>query len=208
MRVCGGGGEGGGRGCPAVSRAAAAGRSPREKELRAAAAGRHTPARPARLSVGAAGCTALRRPGLSRGAPLRSKLLWRPVGNCGRRAPCGWGLRAGGLVCAFAGQPPEIAEESEVLRVRGGAPRRVGIRSHKPSPAGVLERVKRQRSWRGAVLLRKPQKKSLALRVFQQVPGGVGLRRRRRRRRETAPQALASGVSRACFSRPGVGVPR
>lgn len=137
MRVCGGGGEGGVRGCQAVSRAAAAaGRSPREKEvrarpsdgsagrgrrrrtlhshreLRAAAAGRHTLARPARLSVGAAGCTALRRPGLSQGAPLRSKLLWRPVGNCGRRAPCGWGLRAGGLVCAFTGQPPEIAEES------------------------------------------------------------------------------------------------
>lgn len=94
-----------------------------------------------------------------------------------------------------------------MLRVRGGALRRVGIRSHKPSPAGVLERVKRQRSWRGAVLLRKPQKKSLALRVFQQVPGGIGLQRRRRRR-ETAPQALASGISRACFSRPGVGVPR
>lgn len=233
MRVCGGSGEGGGRGCPAVSRAAAAaaaGRSPREKEvrarpgdgsagrggrrrslhshreLRAAAAGRHTPARPARLSVGAAGCTALRRPGLPHGAPLRSKLLWRPVGNCGRRAPGGWGLRAGGLVCAFTGQPPGIAEESEVWRVRGGARRRVGIRSHKPSPAGVPERVKRQRSWRGAVWLRKPQKKSLALRVFQRVPGGVGLRRRRRR--ETAPRALASGISRACFSRPGVGVPR
>lgn len=186
MRVCGGSGEGGGRGCPAVSRAAAAaaaGRSPREKEgrarpgdgsagrggrrrslhshreLRAAAAGRHTPARPARLSVGAAGCTALRRPGLPHGAPLRSKLLWRPVGNCGRRAPGGWGLRAGVLVCAFTGQPPGIAEESEVWRVRGGARRRVGIRSHKPSPAGVPERVKRQRSWRGAVWLRKPQKK-------------------------------------------------
>ena len=112
--------QGRGKGCQAVSRAAAAGRSPREKEvragpgggsagwgrrrrtlhshreLRATAAGRHTLARRARLSVGAAGCARLRRrPGPSHCAPLRSKLLWRPVGNCRKRAPCGWGW--GGL---------------------------------------------------------------------------------------------------------------
>lgn len=39
-----------------------------------------------------------------------------------------------------------------MLRFRGGAPKRVGIRGHKPSPAGVLELLKRQLSWRGAVL--------------------------------------------------------
>lgn len=108
--------RGRGKGCKAVSRAAAAGGSPREeevragpggssasqgrrrrtlhshRELRAVAAGRHTLARRARLSVGAAGCARLRRrPGPSRCAPLRSKLLWGPLGNCRRTAPCGWG---------------------------------------------------------------------------------------------------------------------
>lgn len=63
------------------------------RELRAAAEGRHTPARRARLSVGAAGCVRLRRrPGPSHRAPLRSKLLWRPMGKCRRtRAPSGPG---------------------------------------------------------------------------------------------------------------------
>lgn len=108
--------RGRGKGCQAVSRAAAAGQSPREKEvcagpgggsagrgrrrrtlhshreLRAAAAGRHTPARRARLSVGATGCARLRRrPGPSHCALLLSKLLWRPVANRRRKAPCGWG---------------------------------------------------------------------------------------------------------------------
>lgn len=46
-----------------------------------------------------------------------------------------------------------------MLRIRGGAPIRVEIQSHKPSPAGVLELVKRQLSWRGAVLPHKPQRK-------------------------------------------------
>lgn len=146
MRVCGGGGEGGVRGAKLCLRAAA-GRSPREKEvragpgggtagwgrrrrtlhshreLRAAAAGRHTLARRARLSVGAAGCARLRRrPGPSHCAPLRSKLLWRPVRNCRRKAPCGW--KASRLwpwsvrnpfpllLCALIGRPLEISEES------------------------------------------------------------------------------------------------
>lgn len=103
-----------------MSRAAAAGRSPREREVRAgpgggsagrgrrrralhshrelsaAAAGRHTPARRARLSVGAAVCTGfLRRAGPSPCAPLCSKLLWRPERNCRRRALCGGGAERG-----------------------------------------------------------------------------------------------------------------
>lgn len=105
-----------------MSRAAAASRSPREREVRAgpgggsagrgrrrralhshgelsaAAAGRHTPARRARLSVGAAVCTGfLRRAGPSPCAPLCSKLLWRPERNCRRRALCGGG-RGGGVL--------------------------------------------------------------------------------------------------------------
>lgn len=112
--------RGRGKGCGAVSRAAAAGRSPREREVRAgpgggsagrgrrrralhshrelsaAAAGRHTPARWARLSVGAAVCTGfLRRAGPSPCAPLCSKLLWRPERNCRRRALCGGGAESG-----------------------------------------------------------------------------------------------------------------
>lgn len=113
--------RGRGKGCRAVSRAAAAGRSPREREVRAgpgggsagqgrrrrtlhshwelsaAASGRHTPARRARLSVGAAVYAGfLRCPGPSLCAPLCSKLLWRPERNCGRRALCGRGRRGGG----------------------------------------------------------------------------------------------------------------
>lgn len=84
-----------------------------------------------------------------------------------------------------------------MLRIRSGALRRVGIQSHKPSPAGVLELVKRQLSWRGAIVPRKPQKKSLALRVFQQVPGGVGLRRRRRQQHR---RRWPWGFSRVLFS--------
>lgn len=74
----------------------------------------------------------------------------------------GGGLRACGprslkslfhrLFCALTGQPLEISEESYVLRSRGAEPRRVGIWSHKPSPAGVLGLLKRRLSWRGAVL--------------------------------------------------------
>lgn len=147
--------RGRGKGCKAVSPAAAAGGSPREeevragpggssasqgrrrrtlhshRELRAVAAGRHTLARRARLSVGAAGCARLRRrPGPSRCAPLRSKLLWGPLGNCRRTAGklqedgSVWmgGLRACGpesletlflrLLCALSGQSLEISEES------------------------------------------------------------------------------------------------
>lgn len=99
MRVCGGGGEGGVRGCQAVSRAAAAaGRSPREKEvrarpsdgsagrgrrrrtlhshreLRAAAAGRHTLARPARPGSAAP----RRRRGMHSSPPPRALAL-RPA---------------------------------------------------------------------------------------------------------------------------------
>lgn len=58
-----------------------------------------------------------------------------------------------------------------VLRIRGEALREVGIQNHRPSPAGVLELVKGQLSWRGALLPRKPRKNSLVLRVLQQVPG-------------------------------------
>lgn len=76
-----------------------------------------------------------------------------------------------------------------MLRVRGGEPRWVGIRSHKPSPAGVLELVKRPLSWRGVVLPHKPQRKVWLFESSGRFPGGVGLRRRRQRR-ETAPQAL------------------
>lgn len=74
------------------------------------------------------------------------------------------------------------------MRLWGGAPRRVRIRSHKPNPAGVLELVKRQLSWRGAVLPRKPQRKVWLFASSGRSPGGVGLRRRRR---ETTPRALA-----------------
>lgn len=73
-----------------------------------------------------------------------------------------------------------------MLRVRGGAPRRVGIRSHKPSPAGVLELVKLQLSWRGAVLPCKPQRKVWLFVSSGRSPGGVRLLRR-----ETTPRALA-----------------
>lgn len=73
-----------------------------------------------------------------------------------------------------------------MLRVRGGAPRRVGIQSHKPSPAGVLELVKRQLGWRGAVLPWKPQRKVWLFVSSGRSPGGVGLRRR-----ATTPRALA-----------------
>lgn len=91
-----------------------------------------------------------------------------------------------------------------MLRVRGGVPRRVGIRGHKPSPAGVLELLKRpaQRARSGLAL--RTSKKSLALRVFRQVP-----RRSRTAaaRDDTLGAVGASGISRACFSWPGVGAP-
>lgn len=222
--------RGRGKGCRAVSRAAAAGRSPREREVRAgpgggsagrgrrrrtlhshrelsaAAAGRHTPARRARLSVGAAvyagflGC-----PGPSPCAPLCSKLLWRPERNCGRRrALCAPGARGGldggGLHACGPGRleavpslplclgPATPARLAGVLgtAVPGGAQRRVGIRIRKPSSVGVLEEPKAAAAPAtrgGAGLPRKPSKKSLALHVFQQVPRGV----RPQRRREMAP---------------------
>lgn len=69
-----------------------------------------------------------------------------------------------------------------MLRVRGGVPRRVGIRGHKPSPAGVLELLKRQLSGRGAVLPCEPQRKVWLFVSSGRSPGGVGLRRR-----ETTP---------------------
>ena len=64
-----------------------------------------------------------------------------------------------------------------MLRVRGGAPRRVEIWSQKPSPAGVLELVKQQLSGRGAVLPLKPQRKVWLFASFGRSPVGVGLRR-------------------------------
>lgn len=63
---------------------------------------------PARLSVGASGCTGLRRPGSSHCAPLRSKLLWQPVGNC-RRAPCRSGAsRLRSLLCCNRTAPRNL----------------------------------------------------------------------------------------------------
>lgn len=73
-----------------------------------------------------------------------------------------------------------------MLRVRGGVPRRVGIRGPKPSPAGVLELLKRQLSGRGAVLPCEPQRKVWLFVSSGRSPGGVGLRRR-----ETTPRALS-----------------
>lgn len=212
-----------------MSRAAAAGRSPREREVRAgpgggsagrgrrrrtlhshrelsaAAAGRHTPARRARLSVGAAVCAGfLGCPGPSLCAPLCSKLLWRPERNCGRRALCGSGRVGGGKVGGLHARGPRRLEAVRSLplclgpatpashagvlgtAVPGGAQRRVGIRIRKPSSVGVLEQPKAaaaQARRGGAVLPRKTSKKSLALHVFQQVPRGV----RPQRQREMAP---------------------
>lgn len=113
------------------------------------------------------------------------------------------------LFCALTGQPLEISEESYVLRSRGAEPRRVGIWSHKPSPAGVLGLVKRRLSWRGAVLPHKPQRKVWLFASSGRFPGGVGLRRRRQRR-ETTPQALAEprGFLERAFLRGGCGCTR
>lgn len=73
-------------------------------------------ARRARLSVGAAGRTGRRRPGLARRALLRSKLLWRPVGNCRRRAPCGWG--GGGAFALVAASVPQLGNPWKSRRSR------------------------------------------------------------------------------------------
>lgn len=157
-----------------MSRAAAASRSPREREVRAgpgggsagrgrrrralhshgelsaAAAGRHTPARRARLSVGAEVCTGfLRRVGPSPCAPLCSKLLWRRERNCRRRALCGGGRSGGGRPHAggprrleavrslpsvpWPGDPPQGSQESWGLRYP--EVRREEWRSGSASPA-------------------------------------------------------------------------
>lgn len=217
-----------------MSRAAAAGRSPREREVRAgpgggsagrgrrrralhshrelsaAAAGRHTPARRARLSVGAAVCTGfLRRAGPSPCAPLCSKLLWRPERNCRRRALCGggggggassrwWPQEAGSCpeppFGALAGRPPARLAGVLGTAVPGGAQRRLAIWIREPGPAGVLElpkaaaqrsgKQRRSGSCFGEEKKKKTSsKKSLALHVFQQVPRGV----RPQRQSEMAP---------------------
>lgn len=171
------------------------------RELSAAAAGRHTPARWARLSVGAAVCTGfLRCAGPSLCAPLCSKLLWRPERNCGRRALCGRGGKGGGLhacgprrleavrslpLCLGRATPASHAG-TQGTAVPGGAQRRVGIRIRKPSSVGVLKLPEAAAAGArkgGAVLPRKTSKKSLALHVFPQVPRGV----RPQRQREMAP---------------------
>lgn len=122
----------------------------------------------------------------------------RGLRSCGPRSMRTLFLR---LFCALIGQPLEISYESLVLRVQGGEPRWVGIRSHKPSPAGVLELVKRQLSRRGVVLPHKPQRKVWLFESSGRFPGGVGLRRRQRR--ETAPQALEEPRARAFLCRLG-----
>lgn len=187
-----------------MSRAAAAGRSPREREVRAgpgggsagrgrrrralhshrelsaAAAGRHTPARRARLSVGAAVCTGfLRRAGPSPCAPLCSKLLWRPERNCRRRALCGGGAEKGWRPHACGprrleavlslpsvprpGDPRQALLESwglrypEVLRRRwrsGWASRALPASWNCPKPQPALGRGEEERR----VLLRKKLK--------------------------------------------------
>lgn len=193
--------RGRGKGCPAGSRAAAAaGGSPREqevraesgggssgwgrrrrtlhshRELRAAAAGRHTLARRARLSVGAAGCAGLRRrleP--LQGAPLRSKLLWQWVANCRRRraesepgrcAVCGSPFSC--RLVAFLGRPLEMSEESEVLRFRGGAPRRVGI--PEPLPASWSWGGDRDAGEERALLCKPHRKVWLFVSFFRRSP--------------------------------------
>lgn len=230
-----------------MSRAAAASRSPREREVRAgpgggsagrgrrrralhshgelsaAAAGRHTPARRARLSVGAAVCTGfLRRAGPSPCAPLCSKLLWRPERNCRRRALCGGG-RGGGRPhtgvprrleavrslpsVPWPGDPPQGSQESCGLRYP--EVRREEWRSGSASPA-------LPESWNCP----KPQPSAQARR------GGAGLASEkaprkvwlftsssrspkesdRRGRARWHPRALAeSGISPASLSWPGVG---
>lgn len=147
--------RGRGKGCQAGSRAAAAGRSPGQRavrarpgggtlrshrEGRAAAAGRHTPARRARLSGGGAGCARLRRrpgPWAPRPASLQVTLAafgGAGGGNCRRGAPCG--LRGGGggasrLWSQAVGGPP-VSPASSVLSSRvspgnlGGVPGAVG----------------------------------------------------------------------------------
>lgn len=87
---------------------------------------------------------------------------------------------------------------------------RVGIWSHKPSPAGVLELVKLQLSWRGAVLPHKPQRKVWLFASSGRFLGGVGLRRQQQQRRETTPQALAEppGFSERAFLCAGCGCTR
>lgn len=227
--------RGRGKGCPAGSwaaaAAAAASGSPREqevrakpgggssgwgrrrrtlhshRELRAAASGRHTLARRARLSVGAAGCARLRRrPEPLQGAPLRSKLLWQRVANCSRRrAGCGPGRRAvcGSLFCclgAFPGRPLEMSEESEVLRFRGGAPRRVGI--PEPPPASWSWRGDRDAGEERASLCKPQRKVWLFASFFRRSP--------RRSRAVAAAGGKSRGAGRAtgmsagsCFSWPG-----
>lgn len=119
--------RGRGKGCQAGSRAAAAGRSPGQRavrarpgggtlrshrEGRAAAAGRHTPARRARLSGGGAGCARLRRrPGPWAPRPASLQVTSAALGGAGggnrrRGAPCGLrGGGGGGFAPAVPGSP-------------------------------------------------------------------------------------------------------
>lgn len=98
-----------------------------------------------------------------------------------------------------------------MLQIRGGALRRVEIRSHKSSPAGVLELVMGQLSWRGVVLPLKPppQKKQKTKFGSPYLPagppaqsncGGSGGRGHRRR--------WPRGFLARAFSRSGVSAPK
>lgn len=164
----------------------------------------HRPAGPGSAAAPRDAQLSAARPRLSRCAPLRSKLLWRPVGNCGRGAPCGWGAARRGLLGAFPGQQPLEPRRSRRWCGCGcGALRRVGTPSHTPGPAGVLERVKRPLSWRGAVLASQTSGKKVWLSASSSRSpaesggggggGGGGRRHRRRWARGSRARAVLGG---------------
>lgn len=189
MRVCGGGGEGGVRGAKLGlgRRRRLAGHPGRRR----CAPGRATAARVgagggARCTVtgscaprprgdihwpaGPGSASAPREAQVSAAQGSRAAPRFAPPSYLGGRWETAEGeLRVDGGFAPVASSVPGLGKPQKSRRSRrccgSGAVRWEGwgSRTHKPSPAGVLERVKRQGSRRGAVLLRQPQKKKVWL---------------------------------------------
>lgn len=210
MRVCGGGGEGGVRGAKLGlgRRRRLAGHPGRRR----CAPGRATAARVgagggARCTVtgscaprprgdihwpaGPGSASAPREAQVSAAQGSRAAPRFAPPSYLGGRWETAEGeLRVDGGFAPVASSVPGLGNPQKSRRSRRccgfGAVRWEGwgSRTHKPSPAGVLERVKRQGSRRGAVLLRQPQKKKFG---SPRLPAGP------RRSRTAAAAAAAAG---------------